>query len=401
MILVMDDNKNVEPTQEQELGRGRKAKAAQIPASGPNAGENPFNPLPTLYHNPTYTDNWNGVPRLVRPFSADEKTEKDAVDRIFKRLGSLRLLRRDDSNHGREDIASNVDVAKGLIRRLLGAQIYFIGKDHKHNGKEVTGYTTGLKLLDPNESTFNAEFFSKLFSGIMAETQLYVPHYVYVINFCDKLLQSMRCQFGVASGVNIPDPDFTVSLFSLNDVLKNICEESAHQFDASTSSAFGWLNIWLLGVQKNLICKRIPSEQHLKMFRNGVAHNQFDMTLNYMQLFNKRQNSPKDDEASASGGDGAINWMSQIVLGDLVEVNMVLKMLHNSGYILNVSRDQENMNRRSKTVVPDQVVQQLEDMQELQFTFPELDSETLQNVYAQMEGDVEQATKFLKSDVGS
>lgn len=342
----MENSSNVETVREQESGRAQASAAADAgcrsqastPRSGPNAGESPNNPLPPLHHNPTYPDNWNGAPLLVRPFSADENRDKDAVERIFKRLGSLRLLNRDDTNPDREDIASSVDVAKGLIRRLLDAQIYFMGRDHKNNNKEVkAGFTTGRKLLDPSESTFNAEFFSKLFGGIMAETQLQVPHYVYVINFCDKFLQSLTSQI---------DPGLTITLFSLNDVLKNICEESAHQLDTSTSTAFGWLNIWLLGVQKNLICKKIPSEQHLKMFRNGVAHNQFDMNLNYMQLFNRRQSSHKDDEASASGGEGTINWMSRVVLGDLIEVNMVLKMLHNSGYILNVSRDQENMDRR-------------------------------------------------------
>lgn len=377
----MENSSNVETVREQESSRAQASAAAdagrrtQAPTSrsGPNAEENPNKPLPPLHHTPTYPDNWNGAPLLVRPFSADESRDKDAVERIFKRLGPLRLLNRDDTNPDREDVASSVDVAKGLIRRLLDAQIYFMGRDHRnHNRDEKAGYTTGRKLLDPNESTFNAEFFSKLFGGVMAETQLQVPHYVYVINFCDTFLQTLTSQI---------DPGLTIALFSLNDVLKNICEESAHQFDTSTSTAFGWLNIWLLGVQKNLICKKIPSEQHLKMFRNGVAHNQFDMNLNYMQLFNRRQGAHKDDEASASAGDGAINWMSRVVLGDLIEVNMVLKMLHNSGYILNVSHDQENMNRRKSPPLG-------QDLSAAQALLPEI----LRNLITQMVATVQQAS---------
>ena len=147
-----------------------------------------------------------------------------------------------------------------------------MGDDFEHNNRKACGYATGAELFDPIKSTFNEEFFSVLFSGIMAETQVQVPHYVYSIQFCKTLMQRQ-----------VLDPDFTVSLFLMNEVIKSIHEESIRQFDTLSSSAYGWLNIWLLGVQKILICKKVPSEQHLKMFRNAVAHNQFDMHLNYIQ----------------------------------------------------------------------------------------------------------------------
>ena len=267
---------------------------------------------------PMYPENWNGCERLVIKDVDDE--QKVAVNFIFDlQLGKPGMVMRDQKTVLPENCASNEEVCKGLIRRLRNAPLYFYDGD-----KQQSGYCNGGQLLQ------NIDFFWSLFSGIHAETQMGLPHYGYTIRYCDELMGNVK------SSSNF-DPMFTIGLLSLLDVLKNIYEGAAKTFDTGSCTAYGWLNIWLLGVQKILICEKIPSSQHLKMMRNAIAHHQFSFNHNYIQLFNRSDNSQ-------------INWMIRITLGDLFEVQMVLKMLNNSGYILNTSHDEENMNNHNSKI---------------------------------------------------